>query len=706
MLPKPLDDFRNFIYTQYFSDGIKMTIGVLLPSLIFFQLNLIEIGITLSIGAVCASMADSPGPWIHRRNAMLITNLIVFVVALITAFINDYEALLGIEILLFCFIFSMFYVYGNRAASVGTAALFVMIINIDNLQADISNLEHAGLIFTGGMWYFLLSMLFSTLRPYRYAQQTLGECVQEIARYMRLRSKFYNDKVPVETIFKELVDKQVIVHQLQDNVREALFKTRKLVKESTTAGRFLVILFVDMVDMFEQTMATHHDYEIIRNRYKNYDILPNYALLIHKLSIEIEYLGFCILHQIKPRKHSINIQDLDDLKQKLDDLEQQGVSVLVLKKILVNLRQIFNKVNVIFGYFNQEDFIKQTKSGSTDHQKFITHQSFDFKLFRNNLNLNSSNFRYALRLAIVAFIGFLAGKLLPIGHHSYWIVLTILVILKPGFSMTKQRNYERAIGTVLGGILGALILFLIKDDTALFIIMVVFMTTMFSLQRVNYFISVLFMTPYILIMFSFISNTTGDNIVTERVLDTLIGSGIAFISSYLILPSWESYQFKKYMADMLKANLKYFETIYKSSKDEEVNVTEYKLARKEVYVSTANLAAAFQRMLNEPKNKQHKSSELAHKFVVLNHVLSSYLANLATALKENQSGYIVEQEKLFRRISLYLNEAIKYSEEKYKDDHDSNTSFSSEKYSDNLITEQMELISKVSADILKISQKL
>src|SRR5690606_11716589 len=156
-----------------------------------------------------------------------------------------------------------------------------------------------------------------------------------------------------------------------------------------------------------------------------------------------------------------------------------------------------------------------------------------------------------LRLAIVAFIGFLAGKLLPIGHHSYWIVLTILVILKPGFSMTKQRNYERAIGTVLGGILGALILFLIKDDTALFIIMLVFMTIMFSLQRVNYFISVLFMTPYILIMFSFISNTTGDNIVTERVLDTLIGSGIAFISIYLILPSWESYQFKKYMADML-----------------------------------------------------------------------------------------------------------------------------------------------------------
>src|SRR6476661_1769965 len=116
---KHLDSFRSFLYTQYFSDGIKITIGVLLPSLLFFQFDLLEIGITLSLGAVCCSIADSPGPWKHRRNAMLITNGLVALVALITAFINFNSFLIGIEILLFCFIFSMFYVYGTRASSVG-----------------------------------------------------------------------------------------------------------------------------------------------------------------------------------------------------------------------------------------------------------------------------------------------------------------------------------------------------------------------------------------------------------------------------------------------------------------------------------------------------------------------------------------------------------------------------------------------------------
>jgi uncharacterized membrane protein (TIGR01666 family) len=705
---RPLDNFRNFLYTQYFSDGIKITIGVLLPSLLFFNLDMIEVGMTLSIGAVCSSIADSPGPWIHRRNAMLITNGIASIIAIITGFLNHNPVFIGIEILVVCFFFSMFHVYGTRASSVGTAAIFIMILNVDPHQSELKYLELAGLILCGGFWYFLLSMLFSTLLPYRYAQQTLGECIQEIARYMRLRASFYNDKVEVEKIFKDLVDKQVIVHELQDNVREVLFKTRKLVNDSTNAGRLLVVIFADMVDLFEQTMATHHDYDIIRKRYKNYDILPSFALLIHKLSSEIEYIGFCLIHQVEPRKHSLTMQDLDDLKLRLDELENEGVQVLILKKIIINLRHIFTRTNVIFGYFDDETFKHQPKSEISDRTKFVNHQSFDFKLLKNNLNLESGTFRYALRLAIVAFIGYVIGNLLPVGHHSYWIVLTIMVILKPGFSMTKQRNYERAIGTIIGGVSGALLLYFIHDENARFVLMVLFMIITYSTQRVFYFISVIFMTPFILILFSFIGTTADENIAMERVLDTLIGSGIAFVSSYIILPSWESYQIKQYMSDMLKANLKYLESIYARLANDKFTITEYKLARKEVYVKTANLAAAFQRMLNEPKAKQHRAAEV-HKFVVLNHVLSSYLANLSSSLLDNELVLNAEQKKFFNKSTFYLKESILFIDDflSYKEkEHVKNQHPSLEKTSDDLITEQLELIAKLSADILKVTEKL
>ena len=50
-------------------------------------------------------------------------------------------------------------------------------------------------------------------------------------------------------------------------------------------------------------------------------------------------------------------------------------------------------------------------------------------------------------------------------------------------------------------------------------------------------------------------------------------------------------------------------------------------------LSGANLAAAFQRMLAEPKSKQHRPAE-THEFVVLNHILAANIAALTATLRE------------------------------------------------------------------------
>jgi uncharacterized membrane protein YccC len=60
-------------------------------------------------------------------------------------------------------------------------------------------------------------------------------------------------------------------------------------------------------------------------------------------------------------------------------------------------------------------------------------------------------------------------------------------------------------------------------------------------------------------------------------------------------------------------------------------VTDYKLARKDVFVNSANLSATFERMTSEPKSKQRNIKDI-HKFVVLNHILASYTANIASSL--------------------------------------------------------------------------
>lgn len=137
-----------------------------------------------------------------------------------------------------------------------------------------------------------------------------------------------------------------------------------------------------------------------------------------------------------------------------------------------------------------------------------------------------------------------------------------------------------------------------------------------------------------------------------------------------------------------------------------VNVTEYRLARKNVYVNTANLSGAFQRMLQEPKSKQRRIKEI-HKFVVLNHILSSYLANLSASFAETEATINSDQLKLIRKIRFYLEEAVGKIDAKIE--AGTNTKLHihlSDKKNDPQITEQLELITKLSAEISKMSEKI
>src|ERR1700761_9620016 len=101
-------EIKSFFYSQYFSDGLRISLGIMLPTLILAQFNLFDAGLTLSLGALCVCVVDVPGPTMHKRNAMLICNACIFVVAMITGFARLNLYTLGAEIFLFSFLFSMF----------------------------------------------------------------------------------------------------------------------------------------------------------------------------------------------------------------------------------------------------------------------------------------------------------------------------------------------------------------------------------------------------------------------------------------------------------------------------------------------------------------------------------------------------------------------------------------------------------------------
>ncbi len=272
--------------------------------------------------------------------------------------------------------------------------------------------------------------------------------------------------------------------------------------------------------------------------------------------------------------------------------------------------------------------IKQPNNSSeAEYEKFITHTVIDIKLIRDNLTLQSNTFRHAVRLSIAALCGYIVSIFLPVGH-GYWILLTIIVILKPAYSLSKQRNYQRLMGTIAGALFGLIILYFIKDNNVLLALMLFLMVITYSLFRTNYLVSIFFMTPYIMLLFHLLFGANTKNILVDRVTDTAIGSVIAFFANIFLIPAWEKDQIKNYMARALEANILYFKNIAAAFTGTTIGTTEYKLKRKNAFISLANLSDAFSRMLQEPKNKQ-ANAKLIYQFVTLNHMLTSHIATLS-----------------------------------------------------------------------------
>ncbi|MFB9844569.1 FUSC family membrane protein [Mucilaginibacter ginsenosidivorans] len=708
-----LREIKGFFYSQYFSDGLRMCLGILAPALAFYFVHRFDLGITLSLGALCVSVVDTPGPLVYKRNAMLVSTACIFLVAIATGFARFNAVTLGIGITVITFIFSMLAVYGTRAAAIGTGAMLMMIFMIEKPISPSEVLAYSAEATAGGLWYTFFSLLFFSIRPYRAAQQALGESIMDVVRFLRVKADFYLPDMDIDDNYRKLVSQQIEVSQHQDAVRELLFKSRLMVKESTNASRILVLTFVDLVDLYEQILATHYDYGEVREKFGDTGILEEIARLLQRMAHELENIGYAVLAN-KRYNHSHDfIAELDNLKRRIDELSatQNGASSLVLKKILVNLRDLNENIHNIFSYYNSRSskgLIETPRN--VEYSKFVTRQDYAPQVYFDNFSLSSSSFRHAVRVSLACLVGFVTARLLFLGHHSYWVLLTIIVILKPGFSLSKQRNYQRLIGTIGGGIIGLVILKFIPNKEVQFILFIVLMIGTYSFTRLNYVVAVIFMTPYVLLLFKFLG-VTQISLVEERIIDTVIGSVIAFIAIYAIFPTWEFNQVQQSLGDVVRANTNYLARIAENITGRAISVTDYKLARKDVYVKSANLSATFERMTSEPKSKQKKIKEI-HKFVVLNHILSSYLANLASGITgKNLHLSQPENLKLIRKSIAVLNESNRKLGESPVD-------FISEKSAANigetkeptanesLLKEQLGFINKISYDIAKVTENI
>jgi hypothetical protein len=183
-------------------------------------------------------------------------------------------------------------------------------------------------------------------------------------------------------------------------------------------------------------------------------------------------------------------------------------------------------------------FNRKTSSATdeSDAQKEIERETKKHPLHGliEQLTPKSIIFRHAMRLAVASAIAIAVYKFFRV-EHGYWLIITVLVIVKPIFADTRRRALERVLGSVAGGILAVIIAALVQNIVALDVLLILFSVLAFSHVRTNYGFYVLFLTPFVVLMIDTV--IPGDwEIAFVRILDTLIGGAIALVVSYLLRP--------------------------------------------------------------------------------------------------------------------------------------------------------------------------
>ncbi|HUR12692.1 MAG TPA: FUSC family membrane protein [Flavitalea sp.] len=698
---KRTQQLQYFLFSQYLADGIRITVEIVLPVFICAQFGSLEIGFLVSTGALCVSICDGPSPVENKRKSMLYGTMVVSVMSILTGFASGHALPLGLLIVSAAFIFSMFSVYGNLATAIGTAGLLVMILRMDLLLPPELVVAESVLILFGGIWYMLIALFFYHFAPFRPAQRTLGECIHETARYLFTKSTLYDPATSLEEQYRLLIAQQVIVNEKQDAVRDLLFNVTELPDDPGKTGHMLVLIFSELMDLYEQIMATWYNYSVLRERFGGTGILETISAMITRLAGELDRLGLAIQSNTTFRREIDIRKDLEELRTVINSLPEDGLNKIILRKILVNFRALTDHFESIQKYYRKEDLGK--KKLHADLKRFVTPQQYDLQLLKDNFRKDSAIFRHAIRMTITCAAGFIISKSISTGHHSYWILLTIIVILKPGFSFTKQRNIERIIGTIGGGLAGVALLYFITDKAALFVLIVLFMIGTYTFQRLNYIVMVIFTTPYVLLLFQLLGMGSFE-LVQERLLDTLIASALAFAASYLLFPQWESGKVAGYMLEVLKANLNYLIQLHALIAGKNIPLLEYKLARKDLFVHMANLSAAFRRMLSEPKTTQRHKKEI-FEFVILNNVLSSNIASVADSLRrENAEIFNEDSLQTIQRAIAMLEGSVRLLTPAHLEKSRIRMEVKVPGKPDVNLQEQLEFIQKVSADISKVTR--
>ena len=412
----------------------RNAIGVSLPLLAGYLLGSVPAGLVVSSGALNVCFTDGDDPYLRRAKRMLLGTLLVGL-AVLTGTLSGHDAVISIAIIgAWAFAAGMMVAINQAATDMGVTTLVTLIV-FSAQPLEPHRAVSAGLLaVVGGLFQTLLALALWPVQRFEPERRALANLFEELARAAASPAAA-SEAPPASAQATEAHNTLMAlssIHTVEaDRYRSLLNQAERMRLSLLTLARLRVRIGREKAESDEGAA------------------LDRFFALCSRL---LAAMGQSLRSNASTDSDSDALEQIDALAEALRVTPRQDPPVL---SALV--ADALHQMDALTGQLRSsvELAAHATPAGIAEFERRQSQTPWTLRLrgslatLRANLTFESAAFRHAVRLAACVALADAIGRAVS-WHRTYWLPMTVAIVLKPDFTATFSRGVLRVAGTLAG----------------------------------------------------------------------------------------------------------------------------------------------------------------------------------------------------------------------------------------------------------------
>ncbi|HME84943.1 MAG TPA: FUSC family membrane protein [Roseiarcus sp.] len=597
-------DLTRLFVGQHIVNGVSVGVGVMAVTLAASAIFGFIAGQPATLGAISASISDLPAPWHEKARAMGFGFALALLstIAIQLALPWPLAALLTIGAIAFAG--GIVTGLGRWAIAVGMQAVIPMVFVLGFPRETFATAMRIEAMFAaGGLAYIAIALLATVVTDASARRLVASEAIREFSIYLRTVAAVFDPETDLAAAYGAAIRQQAALAEQLQSTRSLLLDHASHTSERLRLAATIGVL----LDAFDALVAAQCDVALIRETPTAAAVLDRIRAALRVGALDVEHLSLELLTTDRPTLPPDHPVAIDALRREAAGVESdatsdkpaRGALLASTRRIILALDNIRRLEKTI-----SDDETAEAVIGGVNLAAFIPKRSNSLAALGPHFTLASPVLRYSVRLALAMMAGAIVAQFLGDSGHGNWVLLTVAVVMRANYGLTRQRRDDRVVGTLIGCVIAAGAVAWLPAG-ALVAVQGLALAFLHSFVRLNYRLASVGASVMALVSLHLVQPSLPAPVLA-RLADTLIGAAIAHLFSY-VWPHWE-FSEAPGVATRLLARLAAFASV---ALNPDAGVHDYRLARRNMIEALAALSDSAGRMSIEPTATRKGLDEMA-----------------------------------------------------------------------------------------------